>query len=193
MSDETTQQPTQATTQAAPETTTTTPDAVTAETWETWVASLDEAERGRMTRLYEDKNTGLIKALDSERERAKSLEKSMRELAGKAEKGSDNEKLLTEMADKLDLANRKADFFRDASKPDLGLADPEAAWILADAKPDAFRDRKGNIDFDALKQAHPWLFRQPRPTPTANAGAGTGGDPTTAQDFNDAIRTAAGY
>lgn len=170
------------------------PDAQTetVETWDNWLAKQPEAERARIATLYEGHTKGLRTALDSERNERKQYEKQVRELATKAEKGSETEKRLTEMADALDRANRKADFYQEAAKPDTGLTDPEAAWIIANAKAEEFFDRKGNLNVALLKERHPGLFGRPNPTPQGNAGSGAGGQPQSGNDMNSYIRGRAG-
>jgi hypothetical protein len=167
------------------------------ETWEEWLAERPEAERGTIQKLYETHTTGLRTALDNERDERKRLAKEMQAAADKLKDGDASKEQLTKMADDLNKANAKADFFQEAARPEIGLADAEAAWIIVQAKGDAFKDRKGNIDFELLKASHPGLFRQegtPKP-PKGNAGDGVinNQQPSTKSELNSAIRRAAGY
>jgi hypothetical protein len=168
------------------------PEPTPEDTWDGWLATLDEAERGRVTRLYEAKHGGLLKALDSERNERKATERQLRDAAAKLKDDDANKAQLTQMADQLDLANRKADFFQEAAKPENGLADPEAAWIIANAKADEFFDRRGNLNLALLKERHPSLFARPPVTPPANAGNGSGVQPPAANTMNQMIRRQAG-
>lgn len=169
------------------------PDAsVTEETWDGWLETLDEAERGRVTRLYEAKHGGLLKALESERSERKAYERQLRDAASQLKDGDANKAALTEMADKLEAANRKADFFKEAARPETGLSDPEAAWIIANAKADEFFDRRGNLNLALLKDRHPGLFGRPPVTPPANAGNGSGAQTPPANTMNQMIRRQAG-
>ena len=162
------------------------------ETWEAWVAARPEAERTQITALYEKQTAGLKTALDSERDTRKGLEKQVRELAKDAEKGSKAEKDLTALADQLSAEQRRADFYESAAKPEIGLVGTRAAWTLMNAEPDRYFDRKGNPNFDLLKQEHPYLFGQKPPVPRGNQGNGTQGQQHTGQTMNDMIRAAAG-
>lgn len=163
----------------------------TPETWDAWLASRPEAERTVVTKLYESQTTGLRSALQSERDGRKALETQIRELQKSAEKGSASETKLTEMVTQLEAANRRADFLEAAVKPEVGLADLEAAWVLVNAKPDDYLTKRG-IDFALLKERHPGLFRAPTPTPRGNAGSGTGNSTPSGATMNDFIRRAAG-
>lgn len=167
----------------------------TAQTWDDWLASRPDAERPTITALYERQTQGLRSALDKERDDRKALEKQVRDLAKAAEKGSDAETQLTTLADQLAAADRRADFYRDAAKTDVGIADPELAWLRVNASPDEFFDRKGNVNFTLLKERHPALFVQTplKPaTPKGNAGSGAGQQGAGALSMTDFIRQQAG-
>lgn len=163
----------------------------TPETWDAWLAGRPEAERATITKLHEAHTTGLRSALQSERDGRKALETQIRDLQKSAEKGSANEQKLTEMVTQLENANRRADFLEAAVKPEVGLTDLEAAWVLVNAKPDDYLTKRG-IDFALLKERHPGLFKAATPTPRGNAGSGTGGTTPSGASMNDYIRRAAG-
>lgn len=163
------------------------------QTWDEWLAGQAEAERATIARLYESKNSGLMSALERERDERKTLQKQLRDMAKGADAGSDVQTQLTAIADQLAAAERRADFFRDASKPDVGLSDAEGAWAIANSRPDDYFDKRGNLNVALLKERHPGLFAQPRPTPRANAGSGTQQpDQNGGMDMNTAIRRMAG-
>lgn len=171
----------------------TTPDAPTetVETWDGFLASLEDAERERVTRLYEAQTGSLTKALREERSNNKELTRQVREMASKAEKGSDSERQLTEMADRLEASDRRADFYEQAANPKVGLTDVKAAWALINVAPDDYRDRRGNIDFDLLRERHPGLFARTPHVPPGNPGSGSGPQPASS-NMNDWIRRRAG-
>lgn len=166
----------------------------TPETWEAWLAARPEAERTVIQALHDAHTSGLKTALDNERDERKRLAKELQTAADKLKDGDASKQQLTEMADKLHAASAKADFFQDAARPEIGLTDPEAAWIIASAKGDAFRDRRGNIDFELLKAAHPGLFRQAAPPkpPKGNAGDGVQGEQPRSVTMNDYLRSGLG-
>lgn len=158
----------------------------TPQTWEDWL----NAQADDVKALYEAHTNGLRSALNSERESKRELERQLREMRDKAEKGSEAETRLNEMVSALETANRRADFVVEAAKPENGVADIEAAWLIVNAKADTFFDRKGNVNFALLKQQHPMLFRAAK-APPGNAGSGVGQEGGK-QDINDWIRSAAG-
>jgi len=151
--------------------------------FETWIIKQDEKVKG----MLDSHTKGLKTALDTERGNRKELEKQVRELAGKAEKGSDAEKQLTQLADKLTESDRRADFFDAAHK--AGVTNLKLAYTVA-ATDDLF-DKKGNADFGKLKEAYPELFGVKK-APAGNAGEGTEGRNELAADMNSRIRRLAG-
>jgi len=163
------------------------------QTWDSWLAQRPEAERTLINDLYAKKNAGHASALESERQARREMEKQIRDLAKAAEAGSDSQNKLTGLADQLAVAERRADFYEAAAKPDVGIVDVKAAWLIANAESDAYFDKRGNLNVELLKKEHPSLFAQPRPTPKGNAGSGTqNADGGAATSMNDIIRRAAG-
>lgn len=152
-------------------------------TFEAWIESQDETVRG----LLDGHTKGLKSALDSERESRKSLEKQVRELAAKAEKGGEAEKQLTALADQLTEAGRKTDFYDAAHKQ--GVTNLKLAWMTAVA--DDLFDKKGNVDFASMKATYPELFGA-KVTPRGNAGDGTEDPVGVKPDVNTMIRRMAG-
>lgn len=149
-----------------------------------WLEKQDATIKG----LYDSETKGLKTALDSERTSRKDLEKQLRDAAAKLEKGSEAEKQLTDMADKVAESDGKADFYEAAHGQ--GVTNLKLAYLVA--KQDQLFDRKGNPDFEALKRGYPELFGKPGTPPPGNAGAGTGAPPPKKQDMNAFIRAAAG-
>lgn len=153
-------------------------------TFEAWSASLQPEHKA----LIENHTQGLKSALASEREGRAALEKQIKDLAGKAEKGSDLEKQLGEISSKLESETRRAAFYESAHA--AGVSNLALAFIAAQQF-EAFK-RNGDPDWELLKAKAPELFRT-QTTPPGNAGAGTGsgsgsGEPT----MNERIRAAAG-
>jgi small-conductance mechanosensitive channel len=148
--------------------------------FESFLNEQDEAVK----ELYQSDIAGLKTALKSERDSNKELADSLKELSSKVEKGSEAEQKLTEMANKLDAANKRANFAEMAIKPEIGCVNIKAAYALALA--DNLFDDKGIPQWEEVKKAAPELFRKPGKT---DAGEGADDVPS---DINAAIRKAAG-
>lgn len=151
--------------------------------WETWFDKQPDPIKSAIAAH----TTGLKSALDSEREARKTAERQIRELAAKAEKGSETEKQLTAMANSFSEADRKAGFYEDAHA--AGVTNLKLAYLSAMA--DERFDRHGRVDFAALKKDYPELFGAGRP-PKGNAGEGSGSPGAGAPNMNSWIRKAAG-
>jgi hypothetical protein len=165
-----------------------TPDAP--KNWDEWHESLSDDLKGLIKTRFDDDTKGLKSALESERSAKKELEKQLREVAAKAEKGSEFEKQLTELAGKLESEGKRAEFYEAAHKS--GVTNLKLAWRVA--QEDELFKRDGSPDIDALKADYPELFKQDAPPPSqrTNAGAGTNGNAPAKQTMNDIIRQAAG-
>lgn len=150
-------------------------------TFEKFVESLDDVKKG----LLDSHTKGLKTALESERESRKGFEKQVKDLAAKAEKGSELEKQLSELSAKVEGENKRAAFYEDAHT--AGITNLKLAYLVATTE--ELFDKKGSVDFAALKTRFPELFS--KPIPNGNAGEGAGG-PTSIQDMNAAIRRMAG-
>lgn len=151
--------------------------------FESWLGSQDDSVKG----LIDGHVKGLKSALDNERTQRSDLARQLREVTAKAEKGSELEAALMEVSAQLEAAERRAAFYEDAGRPEIGCSNPKAALALAQA--DGLFDKRGRVDWDALKAAAPELFR-PR-VPQGNAGVGTGSPPPATSSMNDFIRAAA--
>lgn len=152
-------------------------------TFEQWFEKQDEAIKA----LLDGHTKGLKSALKTERETRTDQEKQLRELAAKAEKGSEAQKQLTELADKLAEADKKTDFFDAAHK--AGVTNLKLAFTVA-TQEDLF-DKKGQVNFEQLKKDYPELFATKK-APQGGAGSGTGEDQPKGGDMNAFIRRAAG-
>lgn len=138
--------------------------------------------------LLDSHQRGLKSALDSERETRKALEKQLKDLAGKAEKGSDLERQLTELLTQQSQAEARAAFYEDAHA--AGITNLKLAWLVVGN--DGLMDGRGRVDFAALKQRYPELFGAATRTAPGNAGSGTQQPGTGARSMNEFIRAAAG-
>lgn len=152
-------------------------------TWEGWLEGQEPTIQG----LYEGHVQGLKAALASERDQGKNLAKELREATLKLEEGSEARKELEKLQITVDTATQRADFFEEAARPEIGCANPKLAFVAA-KEIDAF-DKRGNVNWERLRESFPELFK-PKGAP-GHAGAGT----TTAPqpiDMNAIIRGATG-
>lgn len=151
--------------------------------FDTWIAAQPEPVKAAI----ESHTKGLKSALEGERNGRKQLETQLREMAGKAEKGSETQAQLTQLADTVKGETARADFYEAAHA--AGVTNLKLAYLVATA--DQLFDRKGSPDFAALKASYPELFAGAKRPPAGDAGAGTN-KPPTGQSMNDAIRRASG-
>ncbi len=152
--------------------------------YESWLEKQPTEVKG----LLEGHVRGLKSALDSEREGRKKLEREIRDLAGKAEKGSQAEAQLTQVADKIAEGDRKAEFYEAAHA--AGVTNLKLAYLAA-VQEDMF-DKHGRVNFEAMRQTYPELFGGAKKPPAGTAGNGTRNAPDGHQGMNDFIRAAAG-
>lgn len=158
------------------------------ESWTAWLAAQPEGQRAEIARLHDAETAGLRNALKSEREARGNLEKQLRDIGRQLEEGSAARQQLESAAQDLEAAQRRVAFYENAPGD---LVNPRLAWLAAQ-EIDAF-DKRGNVNWDPVRQAFPELFRPARPaTSAANAGAGADGRKALGFDMNAAIRRAAG-
>lgn len=155
------------------------------ETWDAFMEDQPEPVKS----LFEGHVQGLRTALDTERGQRKDLEKQLRQISSQLEEGSAAKKQLEELSASLDAATQRVAFYESAPPE---LVNPKLGWLAAQ-EIDAF-DRRGNVNWDAVKTAFPELFKPAKqPAPPANAGSGSGGGGTPKPfDMNAALREAAG-
>jgi hypothetical protein len=138
--------------------------------------------------LIAEHEKGLKSALDSERGSRQDLEGQLREMAKSAAKTPELQKSLTDLADKLAVTDRRADFY-DAAHV-AGVTNLKLAYLVAEQ--DEMFDKKGNVNFETLKTKYPELFASAKPTPRGNAGDGTGAHTPASGGMNAFIRQSAG-
>lgn len=159
-------------------------DGETPQTYEAWLATQPAAVK----KLIDDNTAGLKSALTAERTGRKDAERQVRDLAAKAEKGSEAQAELEKVADQMAEADRKADFYEAAHA--AGVTNIRLAYTVATQ--DGMFDKCGDANFEAMKQEYPELFGGTPKPPVANAGAGTRKPPTGGKSMNDYIRKASG-
>lgn len=152
--------------------------------FETWIKDQPKEVR----ELIAANESGLKTALGSERDARTDAEKAVRDLAKKAEKGSEAEAELTSVADSLAEETRKADFYADAH--DEGISNLKLAYVIA--VQEKLIDARGNMNFGKLKEQYPELFGKPARRPAGGAGDGAGDDLGQKPDMNTFIRRQAG-
>lgn len=154
----------------------------TNETFETWIGKQDPAIQA----LYTTHTGGLKSALENERAANKTAQTQLRDLAKKAEKGSELEVALTAQADKLSALEKQAAFQDKAHA--ANVRNLKLAYIAATQA--GLVSDKGDCDFAKLRAEYPELFIAP--TGSANAGEGTGNPAPAKQDMNQVLRNAFG-
>jgi hypothetical protein len=155
---------------------------VQAPTYDQWLAKQDEHVRG----LIDGNVKGLKSALDDERESRKGFEKTIRDLAKKAEAGSEAQKQLEQLAESVSTANRRTEFYEAAHA--AGVTNLKLAFTVATEE--GLFDKVGRANFDQLKKDYPELFGTKK-APRGDGGAGNEGQPR-GGSMNDFIRKAAG-
>ncbi len=154
------------------------------QTFENWLAGQPD----QVKTLLDGHVKGLKSALESERDARKGLEKQLRDLAAKVEKGSEAEKSLTGMADRVAEGDRRVDFYEEAHA--AGVTNLKLAYTVA--VQDEMFDRKGRVNFEEMKKQYPELFGGRPAAAKGNAGAGTQGGQGTKGGMNEFIRRSAG-
>lgn len=147
-----------------------------------------KAQPDEVKTLLDSNTKGLKGALESERESRKKLEKELRDMAGKADKGSEAQNKLNELADQVSEADRRAEFYEAAHQ--AGVTNLKLAYLVAQTE-DLF-DRRGQVNFEAMKAQFSELFGGKPKTPAGNAGTGTDGGNASGTTMNQFIRKAAG-
>ena len=114
-------------------------------TFDAWLANQDDTVKGLLTQHTQ----GLKSALDSERTQRQVLSRQLKDLQGKAEKGSDTEEAADRCVSKLEQTEWRAAFVEEAVTPGVGCLNVKAAYALAVAE--SLFDRKGNPDWAAIE------------------------------------------
>jgi hypothetical protein len=134
---------------------------------------------------YDAFTVSLRQAAEREREANKTLRQELKALTARADGATKEE--LDALSEKLAVADRRIDFYRQATRE--GVPNVDLAWLAA-REIGAF-DKHGAPDFATLKAQYPELFPAKR-KPAVQAGAGANGDSPTSGDMNAFIRRSAG-
>ncbi len=159
------------------------------ETFETWLAAQPKETQDKVSPLFSahvEKLQSTVKATRKERD---DLSVELRDTAKKLDKESNERKALEETADKLDAANRRADFYEDATSHNC--RNPKAAYIIAE-KENLFT-KAGLPDWKRIEETAPEFFGEVKKKLPIKKTAGNGneqGAPSSA-GMNDWIRSSA--
>jgi len=149
-------------------------------TFDTWIT-----EQPNEVRSMLDSNTaGLKSALESERTARKNFEKQIKDLSLKAEKGSELERQLAEIAKAQEQARNQTEFYEQAHTQ--GVKNLKLAFLVATQE--ELIDNRGKVDFDEMKKRYPELFGAGQARAAGNAGAGTNTSVDTKFSMDDFIR-----
>ena len=154
--------------------------------WDDFLASAPEPIRN----LYTAQTSGLRSALDSERDQRKALAKQLKEATSKMEEGSDARQQMEQISAQLEAQTQRADFYEEVARPEIGCVNAKLAYIAAQS--DGLIDGHGRVDWDAMRDSYPELFRQNQKAPAGNAGSGTQSPPPQSVSIDDMIRRKAG-
>lgn len=144
------------------------------------------AQSDEVRTLHKAHEAGLKGALQKEREAREDTAKQLREAAKAAEENPTLKAQLEKLATDQEAANRRADFYEAASKPEVGITNLKLAYTVAVA--DELFDKKGNVDFKAMKADYPELFASEKPAIPGHGGTGRRGEKTGPSDMNETIR-----
>ena len=156
-------------------------------TWDGFISEQSEEVQA----LFAGNVKGLKSALASERDTNKDFSHKIKELGSQAEEGTELRTRFDKLTTDIEASNNRGDFFEAAADPALGLQDAGLAWIAVSGNQADFI-RRGKVDFDGLKVAHPTLFEAPKQKQlNSQAGAGTRTPPPTKsvnEQMNDFMR-----
>jgi hypothetical protein len=177
---------TSTTTAADPTATTTaeTTQSATPASFEAWLEGQDET----IKTLYQSHSEKLLNTVRVTREERDDFKKQLKDLSKKATEGSELKQQLDQMTAQVEKSEKRAAFLEEAAKPETQCRNIKAAWLLAESG--NFFDKRGNVDWTALKAEAPELFGTP--TANANAGRGTQQPPAKQNDMNAFIRSKGG-
>ena len=130
---------------------------------------------------------GLKSALKSEREERRGMERQLRDLAKKAEEGSELRAQLDKLAADQATASAKATFYEQAHG--ANVKNLRLAWLAA-SDAGLIDARTGECDFGKLKDVAPELFAT-KTAVTVNAGNGAAQNGVREPSMNDFLRAAA--
>lgn len=153
------------------------------ESFEAWLDTQDDSVK----KMYGEHVAGLRNTVKATRDERDNYKSQLNDALKKVERGSEAEKSLQEALGRVEAIEKRAAFFEDALRPEIGCRNPKAAYALAVAE--NLFTRSGAPDWNAVKEAAPELFGTVAPRGTAGNGTTS---PPKAQDMNTIIRQKAG-
>lgn len=155
--------------------------------WDEALAGMPETVRA----LYEGHITGLKNTVASTRQERDALSGSLKAIEkALGTDPAEAKRLLDEMTSNLAQAERRAAFFEDAARPEVGCTNARLAFVLAETE--GLFNKQGAPNWEAIKTAAPELFRKAGAQGSADGGAGAGKTAHGGKSMNDFIRAAAG-
>ena len=153
-------------------------------TFEAWLETAPDDLKGLVTGHIESlRNT--VQATRRERDE---LAQQVKKAAKGLEEGSAARQSLEQLSGQLEAAERRATFYEDAARPEIGCTNTRLAYLAA--VEDGLIDARGRVNWEAMKTKYSELFRQV--IPRGNAGNGAGATPPPTGGMNAYIRRAAG-
>jgi hypothetical protein len=149
--------------------------------FDAWLNTQDEGTK----KVIGERFTNLQSALESERQRNKTLGKELGALAKTAEAGSTLKTELDKMQAAIAKRDAELDFYKSAPDDVVNL---RLAWLAA-TDLQLIDEKDNSVDWKALRTAQPLLFRK---TASTNAGAGATQNGQGSVDMNALIRGSAG-
>lgn len=133
--------------------------------FEAWLAQQDEQTRA----LLDEHVRGLKSALESERQRARELQRQLREAAKLAEEGTQLRAQIDEMSRRVSETETQARFYDEAHA--AGVSNLRLAYLAA--REAQLINKRGETDWSRLRQLYPELFSR---RSSVVAGAGMSGE-----------------
>lgn len=151
-----------------------------------WYGKLDD----QIKDLVDDHVSGLKSALAAKSEELTHLSANFKALRKSLDNNDPDEakRQMDQITAERDEFARRAQFAEQA--PNEGVSNAKVAWIVA--KESELVDKAGNVDFLALREIAPELFKSKTPVPAGNAGNGAGQSGVVKPDMNRFLRAAAG-
>lgn len=154
-----------------------------------WLAGQKEDIQKVVKPLFDAHVKGLRSSLEAAREERDDFSRQLRDAAKKLKADSDERKEFEGLADKLDEANRRADFFEEAT--DNNCHNARAAFAIA--KAENLFTKSGAPDWKKIQEAVPEFFTEKKKViKKRTAGEGAEGQHSGASSMNDWIRRSAG-
>lgn len=151
-----------------------------------------EGQPDKVKSLFDEHIKGLRATITNTRAERDGFSKDLKKLREDLKEHPKLQSRIDELTKSLDSANAKADFYANAGSE--GCINPKAAFALMLAE--GLTDRRGDPDWDSLREAAPQLFKDPD---TLETGAGEGTDKKLKKDkqkvpvtMNEMIRLQAG-